>query len=81
MLVDARFILPEHLVVIRGETTWSGSVKALEDHVMWVDVLSNKSGKIYLTPEIPPVVTSFTSRAWLSLELYIPTALSWLFNC
>ena len=64
--VHARFILPEHLVVMRGETSWIGSVNALEDHVMWVEVISDTPGKIYLSSwaDIKQGDTSVPPLSW-----------------
>ena len=64
--VTARFILPEHLVVVRGQTLWSGSVEAFEDHVMWVEVVSEKPGKVYLSgwADIQQGNTSIPPLTW-----------------
>jgi hypothetical protein len=47
--VDAKFFLPDNVRVIQGKETWSGSVRAHEDHVMWVQVQTNTTGEVYLS--------------------------------
>ncbi len=65
--VEARFILPEHIRVLEGQTSWRGKVKALEDYVMWIRVQTDQPGEVYLTgwtkiqkgdPGIPPLSMS-----------------------
>jgi hypothetical protein len=65
--VNARFMLPESLNIVSGQTSWSGPVEALEDHIIWVEVLSKEAGKFYLggwagitqgDTAIPPLIWS-----------------------
>jgi len=46
--VEARFILPEGMQIVSGQKDWRGPVQAQEDHVLWVQVQTNRTGDIYL---------------------------------
>jgi hypothetical protein len=46
--VEARFMVPESVEVISGELEWSGPLEALQDHVMWIQLQSNRLGEINL---------------------------------
>jgi hypothetical protein len=47
--VSARFLLPENIEVLQGDLEWSGSLEALEDRVLWIQVKTNRSGMINLS--------------------------------
>jgi hypothetical protein len=47
--VSARFLLPENVDVLQGDLEWSGSIGALEEHVMWIQVKTNHAGTINLS--------------------------------
>jgi hypothetical protein len=48
-VVDARFLLPDDVQILTGQGEWHGSLNALEDHVMWVQVQTNRAGPVYLS--------------------------------
>jgi hypothetical protein len=47
--VEAKFNLPESFQVVEGQTIWSGPLKAGTEQVLWVQVQTNTTGRVYLS--------------------------------
>lgn len=47
-LLEARFLLPEGVEVVGGQESWRGPVEAGVVYVLWVEVMTRKTGDLYL---------------------------------
>lgn len=47
--MNAHFNLPDGIKIIGGEASWIGRVEANRDYVLWVELLAETPGQVYLT--------------------------------